>query len=335
VKVGQILTSGQLGTVPARARAIEAAGFDILYSDENRHDPFLPLAFTAEHTQRLRIGTSIVVCFPRNPMQVANVAHDLQLLSGGRLTLGLGSQVRAHIEKRFGVEWSRPVDRMRDYVQALQAIWRCWNDGERLTFEGEFYRHTLMTPNFTPPPSPHGPPAVHVAAVGPRMTALAGEVADGLSLHSFTTERYLRNHTLPNLQRGLDRAGRDRSAVEVCGRIFAITGWTEQETTAAEDFVRRRVSFYASTPAYRPVLDDHGWGSLQEDLNALSKKGQWDEMARQITPEVLDAFAVRGTPAELPAIIGQRYGDLFDEIMLSPPVATEQATDLVTALQKL
>jgi probable F420-dependent oxidoreductase len=335
VRVGQILTSGQLDTVPERARAIEAAGFDIVYSDENRHDPFLPLAFAGEHTTRLRLGTSIVVVFPRNPMQVANVVHDIHTMSNGRFVLGIGSQVRAHIEKRFGVPWARPVDRMREYVQALHAIWRCWNEGERLTFEGEFYRHTLMTPNFTPPPSPHGPPPVHIAAVGPRMTELAGEVADGLSQHSFTTADYIRHHTLPALQRGLDKAGRTRETVDICGRIFAITGWTDEQTAAAEDFVRRRVSFYASTPAYRPVLDEHGWGALQDELNAMSKQGRWDEMARQITPEVLDAFAVRGTPTELPALIGQRYGDLFDEIMLSPPVATEQSGDLVAALRKL
>jgi probable F420-dependent oxidoreductase len=335
VRVGQILTSGQLDTVPARARAIEEAGFDIVYSDENRHDPFLPHVLAAEHTTRLRLGTSIVVVFPRNPMQVANVAHDLHTASGGRFTLGVGSQVRAHIEKRFGVPWARPVDRMREYVQALQAIWRCWNTGERLRFEGEFYRHTLMTPNFTPPPSPHGPPPVHLAAVGERMTTLAGEVADGLSLHSFTTERYIRNRTLPALQKGLDKSGRLRDAVDICGRIFAITGWTDEQTAAAEDFVRRRVSFYASTPAYRPVLDEHGWGTLQEELNALSKQGRWEEMARQITPEVLDAFAVRGTPAEIPGIVATRYGGMFDEIMLSPPVATEQGADLVAALQQI
>jgi probable F420-dependent oxidoreductase len=335
VNVGQILTSGQLGTVPERARAIEEAGFDIVYSDENRHDPFLPLALAGEHTQRLGLGTSIVVVFPRNPMQVANIAHDLHTMSGGRFTLGVGSQVRAHIEKRFGVPWERPVDRMREYVQALHAIWRCWNTGERLSFDGKFYRHTLMTPNFTPPASEHGPPPVHIAAVGPRMTALAGEVADGLSLHSFTTERYLRNHTLPALQNGLDVAGRQRSAVDICGRIFAITGWTDEQVENAEDFVRRRVSFYASTPAYRPVLNEHGWGALQEELNAMSKQGLWDEMARQITPEVLDAFAVRGTPEQIPGIVATRYGGLFDEIMLSPPVATDRAADLVAALQKI
>ncbi|HZE66995.1 MAG TPA: TIGR03617 family F420-dependent LLM class oxidoreductase [Sporichthyaceae bacterium] len=335
MRVGQLLTSGQLGTVPARARVIEAAGFDIVYSDENRHDPFLPLAFVAEHTDRLELGTSIVVAFPRNPMQVANAAHDLHLLSGGRFTLGLGSQVRAHIEKRYGVAWSRPVDRMREYVQALHAIWRCWNEGDPLRFQGEFFRHTLMTPNFTPPPSPHGPPRVHLAAVGERMTALVGEVADGLSLHPFSTARYVQEVTLPALHRGLEKSGRDRSAITVCGRIFAITGWTEEQTAAAEDFARRRISFYGSTPAYRPVLDVHGWGALQEELNAMSKQGLWDDMARQITPEVLDAFAVRGTPQQLPGLIEARYGALFDEIQLGPPVSDEHAADLVAGLRAI
>jgi probable F420-dependent oxidoreductase len=334
VKLDCMLTDVGLADVPHAARQLEELGYAGLFSDENRHDPFLPLALAAEHTARVELGTSIAVAFPRNPVQVAHAAHDLQVLSGGRLVLGLGPQVRAHVEKRFGVEWSRPAARMREYVLALRAVWRAWNDGERLDFRGEFYRHTLMTPNFTPPPSPYGPPRVVLAAVGPRMTEMAGEVADGVLLHPFTTPRYVREHTLPSLGRGAEAGGRSRTDVEVAGRVFVVTGRTEAERDSSADWVRRRISFYGSTPAYRPVLEAHGWGELQTELNALSKEGRWDEMAARVTPEMLEAFAVVGEPAEIPHLVRRRWGTVLDRICLTPaPADPESWRDLVAAFQ--
>jgi probable F420-dependent oxidoreductase len=321
VKLDYMLTSVGLDAMPGTARALEDAGYDGLFSDENRHDPFLPLALVAEHTSRVDVGTSIAVAFPRNPMNVAHVAHDLQAMSRGRFILGLGPQVRVHIEKRFGVEWSRPVARMREFVLALQAIWACWNDGTDLGFRGEFYRHTLMTPNFMPPPSPHGPPRVFLAAVGEGMTELAGEVADGLSLHPFTTERYVRTRSLPALERGLGRGGRQRRDVAVSGRLFVVTGRTADEKADAAAWVRQRIAFYSSTPAYRPVLEEHGWGDLQGELNALSKQGRWSEMPGRISPEVLDAFAVSGEPEDIPGLVRARWAGLFDRVSLTPPPA--------------
>lgn len=305
-----MLTDVPLAQIPERVGLLEELGYDGLFSDENRHDPFLPLALAAEHTSRPDLGTSIAVALPRNPLQVAHVGHDLQVLTGGRAVLGLGPQVRPHIEKRFGAPWTRPAARMREYVLALQAIWRGWNDGERLNFEGEFYRHTLMTPNFAPPRSEYGPPRVWLAAVGPRMTEAAGEVADGVLLHPFTTPRYVRQATMPALRRGLDLGG--RHAVTVAGRAFVVTD------AASEDWVRRRISFYGSTPGYRPVLEAHGWGAAQDELNALSKQGRWDDMAALVTDEMLDAFAVRGAPHEIPHLVRSRWQGLYDRIGLAP-----------------
>jgi probable F420-dependent oxidoreductase len=321
-----MLTDVPLADIPARVRDLEELGYAGLLSDENRHDPFLPLALAAEHTARVRLGTSVAVAFPRNPVQVAHVAHDLQVLSGGRFALGLGPQVRAHVEKRFGAEWSRPAARMREYVLALRAVWRAWNDGERLDFRGEFHRHTLMTPNFSPPRSPYGPPRVVLAAVGPRMTQVAGEVADGVALHPFTTPRYVREHTMPALLRGVQAGGRSRTDLEISGRVFVVTGPGEAE------WVRRRIAFYASTPAYRPVLDAHGWGDLQPELNALSKDGRWDDMAARVGPEVLDAFAVTGDVAEIPHLVRRRWGGVLDRVCLTPAPADPAAwRDLVAA----
>jgi probable F420-dependent oxidoreductase len=318
VKLDCMLTDVPLARIAERTRLLEDLGYAGLFTDENRADPFLPLALAAEHTSRVDLGTSIAVALPRSPMQVANVGHDLQRFSGGRAILGLGPQVRPHIEKRFGATWSRPAARMREYVLALQAIWRCWNDGERLEFAGEFYRHTLMTPNFTPEPSPHGPPRVWLAAVGPLMTQAAGEVADGVLLHPFTTARFVRDHTVPALRRGQTIADRPAESVVVSGRCFVVTD------AASEDWVRRRIAFYGSTPGYRPVLEAHGWGAAQDELNVLSKQGRWEDMATLVTDEMLDAFAVRGSIAEIPRLVRERWDGLYDRIGLTP--APEEPT---------
>jgi probable F420-dependent oxidoreductase len=292
----------------------EDAGFDGAFSTETNNDPFLPLALAAPSTQRLRLGTGVALAFPRTPMEVAYTAWDLQALSGGRFMLGLGSQVRAHVERRFGVPWSRPAARMREFVLALRAIWTAWADGAPLSFEGEFYRHTLMPPGFRPTPQPHGAPPILLAGVRSRMVEVAGEVADGLIVHPLQSERFLRERVLPALERGAERGGRARQDLEVSLALFVATSEQESEE------VRRRIAFYASTPGYREVLDLHGWGDLFEELHALSRTGGWDRMAALVPDEVLDTFAVRGHDAAAVANeITRRYGTLVDAVNLHAP----------------
>jgi len=305
---------GGLRNAGEMARAQEELGYDGLWSAETGHDPFLPLAMAAPATERVELGTSITVAFARNPMTMAMVANDIQLASEGRFILGLGSQIKPHIEKRFSMPWSKPAARMREYVEAMQAIWRSWNTDEKLDFRGDFYTHTLMTPFFSPGKNTYGPPKVYIAAVGPLMTRVVGEVCDGLLVHPFSTERYLREETMPALEEGLRRSGRARRDVEVTAPSFVVTGDNEDEYNRAAAGVRQQVSFYGSTPAYRPVLELHGWGDLQTELNVLSKQGKWTEMGKLIDDEILDAFAVCGEPDEIPVKMAKRYGDVCDRV---------------------
>lgn len=301
------------------ARRAEEEGYAAVWGSETSHDPFLPLALAAEHTTRLELGTGIAVAFARNPMTVASTAWDLNAYSRGRFLLGLGSQIKPHIEKRFSMPWSHPAPRMREFVSAMRAIWACWQDGTPLQFRGEYYRHTLMTPFFSPPPNQYGAPRVFLAAVGPAMTRVAGEVADGLLVHGFTTVRYLREVTLPAVESGLAASGRSRAGFQLSYPIFVVTGDTDEQLAEAASGTRKQLAFYASTPAYRAVLDLHGWGELQPTLNALSKQGRWDDMADLVPPEVLDAFAVVGEPDEVPALITERVGQLVDRVSLYTP----------------
>ncbi|MST33059.1 TIGR03617 family F420-dependent LLM class oxidoreductase [Acidimicrobiaceae bacterium USS-CC1] len=301
------------------ARRAEEEGYAAVWGSETSHDPFLPLALAAEHTTRLELGTGIAVAFARNPMTVASTAWDLNAYSRGRFLLGLGSQIKPHIEKRFSMRWSHPAPRMREFVSAMRAIWACWQDGTPLQFRGEYYRHTLMTPFFSPPPNQYGAPRVFLAAVGPAMTRVAGEVADGLLVHGFTTARYLREVTLPAVEAGLAASGRSRAAFQLSYPIFVVTGDTDEQLAEAASGTRKQLAFYASTPAYRAVLDLHGWGEMQPALNALSKQGRWDDMADLIPQEVLDAFAVVGEPDEVPALITERVGELVDRVSLYTP----------------
>lgn len=303
-----------LTRVPAVARAAEAAGYDGVWSAETAHDPFLPLLLAAEHTETLQLGTGIAVAFARNPMNLAVLANDLQRYSGGRFMLGLGSQIKPHIQKRFSMPWSHPADRMRELILAMRAIWASWNDRTRLDFRGDYYTHTLMTPFFDPGPTSYGPPRVFLAAVGGRMTEVAGEVADGMLVHSFSTERYLREVTLPAIEAGLARSGRKRADFELSLPSFVVTGADEDSMARTSEAVRRQVAFYGSTPAYRPVLALHGWGDLQTELNTLSKQGRWEDMGRLIDDEILDAFAVVGEPDRIPALILQRFAGLVDRL---------------------
>ena len=287
----------ELPRVADRVAAAESAGLDCLWAAETTNDPFLSLTLAAEHSTSVSLGTGIAVAFARNPMSMAYTTNQLQEYSGGRVVLGMGSQVRRHIEKRFSSTWSHPAARMREYVLALRAIWASWNDGAALDFEGDFYTHTLMTPVFAPPPHAFGPPRVFLAAVGPLMNEVAGEVADGVITHGICSARYLREVILPAVDRGLSAAGRSREdgfEVTCPGFISVVEDPAKMEK--ARNAMRNHVGYYASTPAYRPVLDLHGWGDLQTELYACSKKGRWDEMARLVDDDVLDTLTIVCAP---------------------------------------
>jgi len=316
------LEAWQTTGVAGEARRHEKAGYAGLWSSESAHDPFLPLVLAAEHTERIELGTAIAVAFARSPMQLAYTAHDLQAYSGGRFILGLGSQIRPHIERRFAMPWSHPAPRMREFVLAMRAIWAAWHDGTKLSFRGDFYRHTLMTPFFSPPPAPGGPPRVFLAAVGQAMTTVAGEVADGLLVHPFSTERYLREVTLPALDRGAAKARRSRASLQVSHLLMIATGRTEAEMARAVAGTRQQIAFYGSTPAYRGVLERHGWAGLGDELNALSRSARedkWTAMGGLIDDDVLHTFAVVAEPAAVAAEIRHRFATLIDRVSFYAP----------------
>lgn len=300
----------------------EATGYSGVWTVETAHDPFLPLVLAAEHSAALEIGTSIAVGFARNPMTLANLGWDLQTYSRGRFILGLGSQIKPHIEKRFSMPWGDPARRMREMVLAIREIWASWLEGSRLAFRGEYYRHTLMTPVFSPSPSDlegFGPPPIYLAGVGEMMTEVCGEVADGFICHAFTTETYLREVTIPALARGRARAGRTMEGFDIVGPGFVVTGADEPEIAAAARATRTQVAFYGSTPAYRGVLETHGWGDLQDDLNSLSKQGRWAEMGELIDDSILSEFAIIGEPESIPAAMHRRFGDVITRACIHSP----------------
>ncbi|MGP8059914.1 MAG: LLM class F420-dependent oxidoreductase [Acidimicrobiales bacterium] len=301
------------------ARAAEETGYDGVWSAETGHDPFLPLAIAAASTEHLDLGTGIAVAFARNPMNLAMMANDIHGLSGGRFILGMGSQIKPHITKRYSMPWSHPAPRMRELILAIRAIWECWATGGALEFRGEYYTHTLMTPFFNPGPNPHGNPKILLAAVGPLMTEVAGEAGDGLLAHGFTTERYLREVSLPALERGAAKAGKTRADLTVSYPGFVVTGTTEADMQEATRAVKAQIAFYGSTPAYRGVLELHGWGDLHPELNTLSKRGEWVKMGELIDDEVLDAFAVVAPLDEVPARVLARFGDVVDRFSFYAP----------------
>ncbi len=318
VKLLTSLPNDDLRAVPERIAAIERAGYDGVISLENRHDPFIPLTLGALNTEHLLLKTGVAIAFPRSPMVVANTAWDLQALSGGRFELGLGPQVRGHNERRFSVPWSAPAPRLREYVNALRAIWRCWSDGEPLAFHGDHYTFTLMTPNFTPEPLDCPPPKISLGAVGPAMLKLAGEVADGVQLHGFCTREYLEAQVLPELDAGMARTGRSRDDFEISCGAFLATGADEAEVATMVDAVRVRVGFYGSTRAYWPVFEQHGLQDLGEELNHLSKTDGWDQMPGRVSDDVVRLFAVVGTHDELAGVMRDRFGGLVDTIAVAP-----------------
>jgi probable F420-dependent oxidoreductase len=304
---------GGLESAAATALAAEAAGYDGVFTGEVNSDPFLPLALAAGATERIDIGTSIAVAFARSPMAVAYTAHDLQRFSGGRLILGLGSQVSAHITRRFSMPWGRPAAQMREFVLAMRAAWHCWGDGGPIEFDGEFYRHNLMPPTFMPARHEFGPPLVYVAGVGDGMTRVAGEVGDGFLCHGFTTERWIRERTVPALTEGRRRSGLSMEGFTVKAAIFLATG-TDADIDAEVATIRSHLAFYASTPAYRPVLDLHGWGDLGQDLTSLSKEGRWSEMEGLIDDEVLNTFAIVAPLPEVPERLVTRCAGVVDRV---------------------
>ncbi len=314
---------GDLRGAGKAAAAQEALGYDGLWSVETAHDPFFPLLLASQQTSRAELGTGIAVAFARNPMNLASIAWDLQAASEGRFILGLGSQIKPHITKRFSMPWSHPAARMREMILAIRAIWACWNDGTKLDFAGDFYTHTLMTPFFDPGPNPHGNAKIFLAGVGELMTEVAGEVCDGFLCHGFTTERYLREVTLPALERGAAKAGRTLADIEISGPAFVVTGTNEEEMAASVQGTKQQIAFYGSTPAYKGVLELHGWGGLQEELNKMSKEGKWKEMGELITDDILDTFAVVAEPEKLAAGIHGRYGDVVQRLSFYAPYASD------------
>ena len=303
-----------LSKAGAQARDLEELGYSGIMTAETSHDPFFPLLVAAQHTERVDLLTSIAVAFARTPMTLANIGHDLNATSKGRFVLGLGSQIRPHITKRFSMPWSSPAARMREFILAMRAIWANWHDGTPLEFVGKFYTHSLMTPMFTPTNNEFGAPRVFLAAVGPKMTEVAGEVADGVIIHAFTTEKYLRETTMPALERGFAKVGKTRADFEISYPSFVVTGQSEEEMAISRELVCKQIAFYGSTPAYKPVLDSIDAGELQGELNKLSKQGRWDEMGTLIDDSLLNQFAVVAEPQALAGTLTSRYGDLVDRM---------------------
>lgn len=307
-----------LAAIPGLARAVEAANLDGLWSSETQHDPFLPLALVAEHTQRVEFGTAVAIAFARSPIVLAHTAWDLAAQSGGRFILGLGTQVKPHIERRFGMSWSgKPVSQLREFVQVLRAVWASWQNGTRLNFRGEHYKVTLMTPFFSPAPLQplQADIPIYIAGVGAPLSELAGEVADGFVVHPFNTARHLSEVVLPAIEAGAKQAGRSLREVVLAGNAFVALDETEREAARAQ------IAFYASTPSYRPVLDLHGWGAIGERLSALASRGRWDEMPGVVSDEMLDAVCITATWDDLAERVKARYAGLFDRVCFYRPYA--------------
>lgn len=312
--------------VVERAALLREAGASGVFTFEGPREVFTPLVL-ASTVKGLDLMTNVAIALPRNPIQLAHQANDLQEISEGRFILGLGTQIRAQIEKRYGAEFDHPVARIKEMVGALRAIFATWNDGERLDFRGEYFRHTLMTPTFNPGPNPFGPPPIYLGALGPRMTRATAEVADGLLVMPFGSKRFLHEVTMPNVREGLAAAGRGADDLAVVPEIIVSVGEDHSST-------RMLLAFYGSTPAYRPVLDAHGWGDLQPELNAMSKQGRWQEMSTLIDDEVLHTIAACGTPAEVAAHIRDRVDGISDRICLYQPgpIAVDALAEIIDAL---
>ena len=325
MKIDTSLLVSNLSDIPALTQSAEELGFDGIWTAETAHDPFLPLALVAEHSQRVTLGTSIALAFPRSPAILAQLAWDLARYSQGRFILGLGTQVKAHNERRLGVTWERPVDKLREVILAMRAFWDCWQNGTKLNFRGEFFKLTLMTPFFNPGPHDYPDVPIYIAGVNPRMCQLAGELCQGFLVHPFHSARYLREQILPNLELGLARSGRQRSDIQLSSTVFVIPTDDDGQSARYEADARQQIAFYASTPSYKKVMDLHGWGEVAEQLGALAVRRRWEEMPNLITAEMLDTFAVRGTWAELPAKLQLKYEGLLDRVSYYLPFVPGQS----------
>ena len=330
MKVNTGIPVHDLKAVGAAAQMAEATGFSGISTQENRQDPFLPLAVAAAHTEDLELRTSIAIAFARSPMVAANMSWDLQRASNGKFTLGLGSQVKGHNVRRFSVPWSAPAPRMREYVQSIRAIWDCWKNGTPLDYQGEHYQFSLMTPNFTPEPLNGELPKIQIAAVGPAMMKVAAEECDGVMLHAFCTRKYLDEVILPKLQKGLDAKDKARSDFEISGGGFIVTGKDDEAVNKMFEWVRMRVGFYGSTPSYWPVFEAHGWQDLGQKLNDMSKKGQWQDMTREISDDVVREFCAVGRFDEIEKEISRRFAGPIDVISMP----SDTPSDLIMALKQ-
>ena len=321
-----------LALVAEAAKRIEALGYDGALTPETGHDPFLAHAIAAEHTERIQLGTAVAIAFPRSPMATAQIAWDLQKYSKGRFHIGLGTQVKGHIVRRYGMDWHPPGPRMRDYILMMRAIWDSWQNGTRPSFEGEYYRYTLTSPFFNAAPIDHPKIPVHISAINPYNCRLVGQLCDGIKLHPFNTPKYLREVIMPNIQAGAKKAGRDAKEIEVCGQGFVITGKTEEEVEKAKAPVRQQLSFYASTRTYKPVLDVQGWGDVNEELFAMSIEGKWQEMANGITDDMLEEFAVIGTYDEIVAKVKAKAGGAIDRITFAIPTPNPEEEERLRSM---
>ena len=337
MRVFTTLPQENLGHVGAAAQAIEATGYTGVSTQENRHDPFLSLAVAGAATKRIELHTGVAIAFARSPMTCANVGWDLAASTGGRFTLGLGSQIRAHNERRFSVPWTPPAPRIREYVQAVRAIWAAWKGDGKLNYEGKHYRFTLMTPNFVPEPYDGPPPRIGLAAVGPFMLKVAAEEADSVKLHVFCTRKYLEQSTLPIIEAGLAKAGRSRETFEITGGGFVVTGRDDEAVAKLLEWVRYRVAFYGSTPAYWPVFEVHGLGDLGRKLNAMTKAGQWDQIAAEVPDDVVHLFAAVGRHDQIAKAVAERFGGMVDSISASANSAkpADMPPDLLQDLAKI
>lgn len=315
MKFDTALLLPKLSDMAAYTQAAEAIGFDGIWTSETNADPFLPLALAAEHSRTITLGTAIAVAFPRSPMTLAYMAWDLARYSNGRFILGLGTQVKAHNERRFGVKWEKPVRKLRETIEAMYAIWNCWQTGSPLDYQGEFFQLNLMTPFFSSGPLPTGRPPVYISAVNPNMLRLAGRLCDGVHLHAFHTPRYLREIALPELEGGLTENGRCRADLHINTSLFVVPTDDLKPAAEHEQFAKQQLSFYMSTPAYRIVVELHGWQEVAWKLSKMARRGEWDDMPNVISDEILAEFAVSGTWADLPGIIKSRYASgLLDRL---------------------
>jgi probable F420-dependent oxidoreductase len=327
MKVDAAIPPTSLTQVPELSQAAERLGFDALWSTETQHNPFLPLALVAEHSQQLKLGTAVAIGFARSPADLAYIAWELAESSQGRFILGLGTQVKAHIERRFGMPWpDSPVGKLGELIHAMRTIWAAWQSGERLNHRGEYFKLTLMTPFFSPAPIRHPDIPVYIAGVNIGLCRLAGEVADGFHSHPYHSARYLREVVLPAIEVGAKRQNRERAEIKLTVTAMTATNPGERE------FIRSQISFYASTPSYRPVMDLHGWGDIADQLRTLSRKGEWEQMTALVSDEMLDTFAVVAEESQLPAALLERYGGLADRLMLYIPFIPGERDSLWTTL---